>query len=166
MCKGWEAASGNNLFETQVDWLGGAFRDCNGVSNGQGLPDDVIKLEVLSMLSMLFLFILLFFQCYSISFYVFLGCLCFHRLGQSWHRTCRTHCDWRKRSSGWFWWRRRRWWICPSLGTTRQESRHSRHWSCPGWRWQRWGWGRWWPGWCWRRWWKRRKRRQWRLERR
>ena len=29
----------------QVDWLGGAFRDCNGVSNGQGLPDDVIKLE-------------------------------------------------------------------------------------------------------------------------
>ena len=33
------------FFQTQVDWLGGAFRDCNGVSNGQGLPDDVIKLE-------------------------------------------------------------------------------------------------------------------------
>jgi len=30
---------------SEVDWLGGAFRDCNGVSNGQGLPDDVIKLE-------------------------------------------------------------------------------------------------------------------------
>ena len=52
-----------NFFETQVDWLGGAFRDCNGVSNGQGLPDDVIKLEVLSML---FLFVLLFHQCHFI----------------------------------------------------------------------------------------------------
>ena len=28
-----------------MDWLAGAFRDCNGVSNGKGLPDDVIKLE-------------------------------------------------------------------------------------------------------------------------
>ena len=71
MCKGWDAASGNNLFQTQVDWLGGAFRDCNGVSNGQGLPDDVIKLEVLSMLSTLFLFVLLSYQYYLFYFVLF-----------------------------------------------------------------------------------------------
>ena len=60
-----------NFFETQVDWLGGAFRDCNGVSNGQGLPDDVIKLEVLSMLAMLFLFVLSSYQCYLFYFVLF-----------------------------------------------------------------------------------------------
>ena len=26
-------------------WLDGHFRDCNGVSNGNSIPDDVIKLE-------------------------------------------------------------------------------------------------------------------------
>ena len=31
----------------QADWLSGQFRDCNGLSNGLNLPDDVIKLEAI-----------------------------------------------------------------------------------------------------------------------
>ena len=29
----------------EEDWRQGQFRDCNGVSNGNSVPDDVIKLE-------------------------------------------------------------------------------------------------------------------------
>ena len=30
---------------TEAQWLSGVFRDCNGLSNGTPLPDEVIKLE-------------------------------------------------------------------------------------------------------------------------
>ena len=30
---------------SELQWLDGQFRDCNGLSNGQNIPDDVIKLE-------------------------------------------------------------------------------------------------------------------------
>ena len=29
----------------EAEWLAGQFRDCNGLSNGINLPDDVLKLE-------------------------------------------------------------------------------------------------------------------------
>jgi len=32
---------------TEAEWLGGQFRDCNGLSNQQNLHDDVIKLEAI-----------------------------------------------------------------------------------------------------------------------
>lgn len=31
--------------KTEAEWIAGEFRDCNGLSNGISLPDDVIKLE-------------------------------------------------------------------------------------------------------------------------
>merc|ERR1719461_231788 len=31
--------------KTEAEWIAGVFRDCNGLSNGISLPDDVIKLE-------------------------------------------------------------------------------------------------------------------------
>jgi len=33
--------------KTEAEWLSGQFRDCNGLSNGQNLPDDVVKLEAI-----------------------------------------------------------------------------------------------------------------------
>ena len=30
---------------TEAEWISGAFRDCNGLSNGAELPEEVIKLE-------------------------------------------------------------------------------------------------------------------------
>ena len=31
--------------QPELDWRRGLFRDCNGLSNGNSIPDDVIKLE-------------------------------------------------------------------------------------------------------------------------